>query len=74
MKIKITTYFYTNQEKKQAVALLQKMTETSGISGEGISPDVEDGGLLDELTPYFKNGLHLSKKRMAVSFNISFFF
>ena len=58
--------FSIYQEKKRAVAVLEKMMETSGVSGEGISPDVEDGELLDELKPHFRNGLHLSEKRLAV--------
>ena len=46
---------------------LQKMFQTSGVSGEGICPSTDDGELLDELKPLYKNGFHLSKKRLAVS-------
>ena len=50
---------------------LQKMFQTSGVSGEGICPSTDDGELLDELKPLYKNGFHLSKKRLAVGYQFA---
>ena len=50
------------------------MFQTSGISSEGICPSMDDGELLDELKPLYKNGFHLSKKRLAVGYQFGLFY
>lgn len=41
-----------------------EMQKTSGCSQAGIPPSTEEGDLLDEMTPFFKRGIHYSKKKM----------